>query len=201
MKLSTTIGLLSSVAILASMVAIGVKSASANSNVPTHSVPVQTLTAPVVNSVRVNYNVQLPILTNPEIEKVEYIKTGKEINCLAENIYFEARGESQLGQMAVAWVTLNRVKNPSFPDTICEVVWQQGQFSWTNDGKTDHPENGADWADAQELAWQVYHAYGEQFDPTDGAIMFHATHVKPQWQDSFQKTSRIDGHIFYKVHG
>jgi spore germination cell wall hydrolase CwlJ-like protein len=52
-----------------------------------------------------------------------------ELGCLVENVYFEARGEDVLGQAAVAYVTLNRVRSPDYPDTICDVVWQKGQFS------------------------------------------------------------------------
>jgi len=51
--------------------------------------------------------------------------------CLQQNIFFEARNQSTLGQAAVAWVTLNRVESTRYPDTICEVVWQKSQFSWT----------------------------------------------------------------------
>jgi len=58
-----------------------------------------------------------------------------ELGCLVENVYHEARGEGALGQAAVAYVTLNRVRSPDYPDTICGVVWQPGQFSWTEDGK------------------------------------------------------------------
>jgi spore germination cell wall hydrolase CwlJ-like protein len=59
--------------------------------------------------------------------------------CLALNMFFEARNESLIGQVMVAEVTLNRVANARFPDTVCEVVWQDRQFSWTHDGKTDNP--------------------------------------------------------------
>jgi spore germination cell wall hydrolase CwlJ-like protein len=54
-----------------------------------------------------------------------------ELGCLVANIYHEARGEDALGQAAVAHVTLNRVRSPSYSDTVCGVVWQPGQFSWT----------------------------------------------------------------------
>ncbi len=177
MKLSTKIGMGSSIAILASMIAIGVDSAGANSNI------------------------QDIIITNPEVDKILHIKTSEQVNCLAENIYFEARGESRLGQLAVAWVTLNRVNNDNFPDSICGVVWEDGQFSWTNDGKSDEPTDIDAWIDAQSIAWQVYYSHGEQFDPTDGATMFHATYVKPKWRHDFEQTSRIDNHVFYKVEG
>ena len=174
MKLSTKIGLFGSIAALASMVAIGVDSATARSNFD-----------------------QI-VITNTEVDRLQYIELSKQLNCLAENIYFEARGESNLGQMAVAWVTLNRVQDPNFPNTICEVVWEDGQFSWTHDGKSDKPTDPIAWMDAQTTAWLVYNTQDEQFDPTDGATMFHANYVKPKWRKEYDQTSRIDNHVFYK---
>ena len=82
-----------------------------------------------------------------------------ELDCLALNIYWEARSESRLGQMAVAAVTLNRVAAPAFPDTVCEVVFQgeeRGrhlcQFSWRCDGRSDEPRNPIAWEAARRLA-------------------------------------------------
>lgn len=57
--------------------------------------------------------------------------------CMVQNIYHESRGEDTLGQAAVAHVTLNRVKSPAYPDSVCGVVWQKDQFSWTEDRKLD----------------------------------------------------------------
>lgn len=200
MKLSTKIGLIGNAAILASMIAIGVNSAGANSDVRDF-----VLEDPMENYASIKYNVgalvATPILTNPEVDKIQYAETSKQIYCLAENIYFEARGESVLGQRAVAWVTLNRVNDVNFPDTICDVVWQDGQFSWTHDGKSDKPSNDEAWVNARTIAWQVYHSYDVQFDPTDGATMFHAAYVKPKWRKDYEQTSRIDNHVFYKVEG
>ena len=173
MKLSTKIGLIGSIAVIASMVAIGVDSADASSSTE-------------------------EIIVNTELALIQHNEISKQINCLAENIYFEARGESHLGQMAVAWVTLNRVNDPNFPDTICEVVWEEGQFSWTEDGKSDKPTDIDAWLDAQTTAWKVYYSQDKQFDPTDGATMFHANYVKPKWRKKYDQTSRIDNHVFYK---
>ena len=123
----------------------------------------------------------------------------EELYCLAQNIYFEARGESRLGQMAVAWVTLNRVEDKNYPDTICDVVWEKNQFSWTNDGKSDKPVDMMAWAEALSIAWEVYTIHDSQVDPTDGSIMFHTVNKKPYWKKEYLVTSRIDNHIFYKV--
>ena len=61
----------------------------------------------------------------------------QEIHCGAQNVYFESQGEPGLGMVAVSQVVINRVKDKRWPDTICEVVWQNKQFSWTHDGKSD----------------------------------------------------------------
>ena len=60
-----------------------------------------------------------------------------DLECLVRNVYHESRNQSLLGQAAVAHVTLSRVKSPLYPDSVCGVVWQKGQFSWTEDGKSD----------------------------------------------------------------
>lgn len=118
--------------------------------------------------------------------------------CLAQNIYFEARGEGRIGQEAVAWVTLNRVRDPRWPSTICAVVWQDSQFSWTHDGRGDTPRAGEAWDQAQELAARVTAEYDPRVDPTEGSVMFHADHVSPDWSERFARVVQIDAHIFYR---
>lgn len=121
--------------------------------------------------------------------------------CLAKNMYFESRGESQVGQEFVAWVTLNRVMDPNFPNDICSVVWQDRQFSWTHDGKSDTPTDPAAWAQAQAIAEETLLAYGVDRDPTEGATYFHADWVTPGWAKRFERVVQIDGHIFYADRG
>ena len=121
--------------------------------------------------------------------------------CLAQNIYFESRGESTVGQEFVGWVTLNRVMNSDFPGEICKVVWQKDQFSWTHDGKSDTPKDKDAWATAQVIAGEVITAYGVDRDPTEGATYFHATSVKPGWAKKFERVVQIDNHIFYVDRG
>jgi len=127
--------------------------------------------------------------------------SADEKTCLAQNIYFESRGESDVGQEFVAWVTLNRVLSNDFPNTICDVVWQPSQFSWTHDDKSDTPKDAAALATAQAIADEVLAAYGVDRDPTEGATYFHATGVKPDWRVRFDRVVQIDGHIFYADNG
>ncbi|MBT5307716.1 MAG: cell wall hydrolase [Rhodospirillaceae bacterium] len=125
----------------------------------------------------------------------------KEHHCLALNIYWEARSEPIQGQQAVAAVTLNRVRNSKFPDNICKVIKQGGerrnrcQFSWWCDGKNDKPKDMDAWANAQKVALTTLTS--SQEDPTDGALFYHATYVKPDWGRSMTRTTKIGRHLFF----
>jgi spore germination cell wall hydrolase CwlJ-like protein len=134
-------------------------------------------------------------------EAKEFVQSfsKKEIRCLQQNVYFEARNQSVLGQASVAWVTLNRVNSKKFPNTICDVIWQNKQFSWTHDGKSDKPKNLKAWETAQQVSYAVLYDYAfNKSDPTAGALFYHADYVKPYWSASFKVTKQIDSHIFYK---
>ncbi len=127
---------------------------------------------------------------------------ARESRCLAVAIYFEARGEPQRGQVAVAQVILNRVRSPLFPETICGVVYQgqrrKGcQFSFTCDGHTDNPRDNAQWELAQRLSKEIM--AGEQWLPEVGySTFYHANYVSPRWARRMNKIDRIGRHIFYK---
>lgn len=125
-----------------------------------------------------------------------------ELQCLALNIYFEARSESDAGRRAVGHVVMNRVVDPRFPGWVCEVVRQGGewprnrcQFSWWCDGRSDKPLDRASWTRSWEAAYQVYWGYSE--DPTDGALWYHADYVKPAWRKLMGTSNTIGRHIFY----
>ncbi|MCX2723747.1 cell wall hydrolase [Roseibium salinum] len=129
----------------------------------------------------------------------------KEQLCLAEAIYFEARGESEEGQVAVAQVVLNRVKNPSYPDSICGVVYQNRhkrnrcQFSFACDGIKDRIASPVAWKTAQRLALEVLD--GKQYlKMVDASTHYHATYVSPRWARSMAKRGQVGEHIFYKTY-
>ena len=126
----------------------------------------------------------------------------EDLQCLALNIYHEARSEPLTGQLAVAQVTLNRVASNSFPGSVCKVVKQGGQkrnrcqFSWWCDGKSDQPTEEKAWRKSLDLGRQVL---AEQSpDPTNGALYYHASYVSPKWSRSFQRTAQIGRHLFYR---
>jgi spore germination cell wall hydrolase CwlJ-like protein len=132
----------------------------------------------------------------------------KQIECLAENIYFEAAHEPDQGKVAVAFVTLNRVKSRHFENDICGVVKQKTggvcQFSWYCEdrpkamsyGKVLTNTNNVLYNDIRNIAIHVYANYDLLTDPTNGALFYHADYVNPRWKN-MEKTAVIGRHIFY----
>lgn len=127
---------------------------------------------------------------------------AEEVNCLAQNVYFESRSEPLTGQIAVAMVTLNRVSSDRFPATICGVVRQGGkkrhrcQFSWHCDGKPDVVKDQAAWHRALNVAYAAL--FNGISDPTSGALYFHAHYVAPRWAKRMRSTVRIGKHLYYR---
>lgn len=119
--------------------------------------------------------------------------------CLALNIYHEARGERVEGQIAVAQVTLNRVKHDEWGSTICEVVYQPKQFSWTHLIKDQTPKSGKSWETAKVIARDVM--IGNVEDPTKGAVYYHANYVNPNWAIYMNLSKVIGNHLFYTWDG
>ena len=135
-----------------------------------------------------------------------HVFSSAEQKCLAEGIYFEARGENLKGQAAVAQVILNRVRNPAYPGTICGVVYQNEswrnrcQFSFACDGKTQRVRSEHHYRVAQEIGMAV--TAGKIFIPEVGsATHYHATYVRPRWARTMEKMKKIGLHIFYRTHG
>lgn len=126
--------------------------------------------------------------------------------CLANGIYFEARGESLRGQAAVAQVILNRVRNPAYPNSICGVVYQNDgwfnrcQFSFACDGKKDRVTSPAHYKTAQDVAMAV--TAGKIFIPEVGSSThYYANYVNPGWARAMKKMTKIGLHIFYRTYG
>lgn len=115
------------------------------------------------------------------------------ISCVAEVVYNEARGESIVGQQAIAWVVLNRMESGLYPDDACDVVNQPNQFAVG--GKPDELDA---WATAIGVANVVLIAHQTLDDPTNGATSFHNTSISNPW-DNLEKTTRIGSHVFYRV--
>lgn len=136
------------------------------------------------------------------------LKNGKkagysaDLHCLAQNIYFEARGEPTIGKIAVAHVVLNRAADRRWPRRVCSVIKQGGykkrhrcQFSWWCDGRSDKPVNRAAWKESLHVAKMIKN--GVANDPTNGALWYHAVSVSPVWAKKLVRYARIGQHIFY----
>lgn len=122
--------------------------------------------------------------------------------CLARAIYFEARSETELGQLAVAKVILNRVEHPKYPNNICGVVYQGSkrrnacQFSFACDGKSDDPRHKKAWTQARWLASRAV-AGDKQMHVVSTATHYHADYVTPKWSSAMDRLVKIGRHIFY----
>ena len=130
------------------------------------------------------------------------IDLSQSLDCLALNIYHEARGEPLDGRVAVAQVVMNRVGDAEFPGQVCEVVRQGGerprdrcQFSWWCDGRGDRPDDLAAWTGSKDLARRIL--AGSVDDPTGGALWYHADHVAPNWDMDIIRQAKIGRHVFY----
>ena len=128
----------------------------------------------------------------------------RQLDCLAKNIYHEAKGEPFEGKVAVAQVTINRSTSGQFPSDICKVVYQKNvvydkvlcQFSWYCEQATvAKPKNTAAYKECQIVARQVLL---EEFrlPSLNKALYFHATHINPGWKK--EKVATIGNHVFYK---
>jgi spore germination cell wall hydrolase CwlJ-like protein len=120
-----------------------------------------------------------------------------DLKCLAQAVYFEARGEPIEGQLAVAEVVINRARSGLYPDNYCDVVTQPAQFSFVRHGQIPA-------ADETSAAWQRAEAIAEiaqqnvwQSKASD-ALYFHATYVRPSWAHQKVQLAQIDTHIFYR---
>ena len=134
------------------------------------------------------------------------------IACLATAIYFEARGEPMVGQVAVAQVIVNRVYDERFPDTVCDVVKQGEYYTWNKSIPIKYRCQFSFWCDGKpevmrdETAKQWSYNVAESalaglfYDTTSGATHYHADYVVPSWSKNsmFTKTVQINAHIFYR---
>lgn len=125
-----------------------------------------------------------------------------DLQCMAENIFYEAATESFAGKLAVGHVVLNRVRTRGYPDTICGVIYdgsQYGscQFSWICDqNRRSIDKSSKFWQDSLNAAETIL-SNKNSVDFTGGATSYHADYVKPDWSKSLQFVAKIDRHLFY----
>jgi len=122
--------------------------------------------------------------------------------CLAMNMFYEARSESGVGQFYVATVTLNRVQSERYPNNVCDVVWQNKQFSWTHDGKPDNPiKHGTEYE--IELYKAMLKASINMMKKPEmfmfhGITHYHTVDVMPFWAKGKKPFTKVGRHLFYK---
>lgn len=142
----------------------------------------------------------LPDLKDADISKIAYSTNQidpKSLNCLAKNVYFESRNQSELGQIAVARVTVNRAVSGDYPTSICGVVYQHCQFSWTCSRKASIIIDKDSWNKSIRIARLVL-AFNSYQNVVKGATYYHADSVHPSWSKQMVKVGRVDDHIFYR---
>lgn len=134
-----------------------------------------------------------------------YVDKLRSLDCLTSAIYYEAASESDDGQRAVAQVVLNRVRHPTYPNSVCGVVYQGSerstgcQFSFTCDGSLARIPSAAGWARARRIAAAAL--AGSVYAPVGLATHYHTFRVMPHWASSLVKSAVIGAHIFYRWNG
>jgi spore germination cell wall hydrolase CwlJ-like protein len=139
----------------------------------------------------------------PEAGPVEPQVDPRQHACLSQAIYYEARGETQRGQVAVAEVVMNRVRSAHYPNSICGVVYQGShratgcQFTFTCDGSLNHRPRGRAWDRAQRVATAIMLGYTRPI--TQGATHYHTHAVNPIWNSGLVETTNVGSHVFYRM--
>lgn len=133
------------------------------------------------------------------------LDASRDLDCLTQAAYYEARGEGRDGMRAVAQVVLNRVRHPAFPKSVCGVVFQGAgrrtgcQFSFTCDGSMRGRVNRAAWNRARDIASSALS--GAVYGTVGNATHFHTTGVSPGWRNSLVRVGQVGDHLFYRFGG
>jgi hypothetical protein len=141
---------------------------------------------------------------DPDAARIAAVRPShkRELECLTQAVYFEARGESARGQQAVATVVMNRVKNPNFPNTVCGVVYQGAarhngcQFSFACDGAAERVVEHIAWDRARKVAARVLS--GAVLRDVGSATHYHAIAVDPSWGAQMLRVAQVGLHVFYR---
>jgi spore germination cell wall hydrolase CwlJ-like protein len=140
--------------------------------------------------------------TSSKLLSLPVPKSNKQMSCLAEALYFEARGEPIQGQLAVGEVILNRVEDTRYPSSICKVI-NQGtgrrfacQFTYTCDGKLETVNERKPYEMALKIAKILMTTHDGKL--TRGSTHYHSNYVNPKWSKKFERVAKFGRHIFYR---
>lgn len=144
-------------------------------------------------------------IAEEESKKIKVVHTTDKIKfdrldvfCLAKNIYHEAGIEDDIGKFAVAQVTINRLKDRNYPNTICKVVMDPFQFSWTiNRNLRWSRPKGELWEESMRIAELVLY-HGKRVQNLENALFYHADYVSPHWKKYKIQVAQLGAHIFYE---
>ncbi len=145
------------------------------------------------------------VVTMPSVAELKMIRILENQRCLAEAMYYEARGEGRAGQEAIADVVFHRMRTPGYPHSICGVVYEGAnlkhgcQFSFTCNGELQLPKSPGAWARARILAAKIVTGTMQLVDITGDAISFHSADIQPGWADHLERTIQIGNHVFYRA--
>lgn len=146
-----------------------------------------------------------PVSPAAQPHRVSVLDQARQLDCLTQAVYYEARGETPAGQAAVAQVVLNRVRHPAFPKSICSVVYQGAQvgrgcqFSFACDGSMRRAREPGAWRRAARVAEKALN--GQVMAAVGNSTHFHVTNVNPAWGPRLLRVSQIGTHIFYRFGG
>lgn len=141
----------------------------------------------------------------PFVMRAGSVDHSRAVKCLTDAIYYEAANEPDAGQRAVAQVILNRMRHPTYPNSVCGVIYQGSeratgcQFSYSCDGSMARVPARASWLRAQRVAAQAL--AGSVYAPVGMATHYHATYVYPYWAPSLNFVGTIGAHRFYSWKG
>lgn len=146
-----------------------------------------------------------PVELSPLLRRLADEEMLADRRCLAEAMYYEARGEGMEGEKAIAEVVFHRMKTPGYPRSICGVVYERAapghgcQFSFTCNGQLHLVRRVGAWANATRLAERILSGIVRLGNETGDAISFHATGIEPGWSDGLVRTIQIGNHVFYRA--
>lgn len=136
--------------------------------------------------------IEVPMYNNAETARLGSLE------CAALNLYHESRSESDMANVMVMAVVLNRVKDPRYPNTICGVVFQHKQFSWLSDNLSDKVYDKKQYLRLYKLAEEVILNKDFVLQMSEGVTHYHATKIHPFWADSLKYKTTLDKHKFYR---